>query len=63
MKAQYGEDNVFDLSLGNPVIDPPEEFYTELKRLADRPTSGMHRYIPNAGLPSARNAVATQLSR
>ena len=63
LKAQYGEDNVFDLSLGNPVIDPPEEFYTELKRLADRPTSGMHRYMPNAGLPSARNAVATQLSR
>ena len=63
LKAQYGEDDVFDLSLGNPVIDPPEEFYTELKRLADRPTSGMHRYMPNAGLPSARNAVATQLSR
>ncbi|MCL0105263.1 pyridoxal phosphate-dependent aminotransferase [Dehalococcoidia bacterium] len=62
LKAQYGEDNVFDLSLGNPVIDPPNEFYTELKRLADRPTSGMHRYMPNAGLPSARNAVATQLS-
>ena len=62
LKAQYGEDNVFDLSLGNPVIDPPDEFYTELKRLADRPTSGMHRYMPNAGLPSARNAVATQLS-
>ena len=63
LKAQYGEANVFDLSLGNPVIDPPDEFYAELKRLAESPTSGMHRYMPNAGLASARTAVAAQLSK
>ena len=27
---QYGDDNVFDLSLGNPVVEPPEEFRREL---------------------------------
>ena len=26
LKAQYGEDKVFDLSLGNPVVEPPAEF-------------------------------------
>ena len=62
LKSQYGDENVFDLSLGNPVIDPPEEFYTELKRLANNPTTGMHRYMPNAGLNSARQAVAAQLA-
>ena len=25
LKQEYGEENVFDLSLGNPVMEPPEE--------------------------------------
>ena len=33
LKQPYGEENVFDLSLGNPVMDSPIEFYRELKRL------------------------------
>ena len=28
LKQQYGEENVFDLSLGNPVMDPPCLLYT-----------------------------------
>ena len=62
LKQQYGEDNVFDLSLGNPVVSPPQEFFRELKRIADKPITGMHRYMPNAGLPATRAAVADQLS-
>ena len=62
LKQQYGEDNVFDLSLGNPVVSPPQEFFRELKRIADEPIKGMHRYMPNAGLPATRAAVADQLS-
>ena len=31
LKAQYGEDKVFDLSLGNPVVEPPQEFHDEAK--------------------------------
>ena len=26
LKRELGEENVFDLSLGNPVMEPPEEF-------------------------------------
>ena len=62
LKAQYGEDNVFDLSLGNPVVEPPEEFHRELRRLADHPIKGMHRYMPNAGYPETRQAVAEGLA-
>lgn len=62
LKRQYGEENVFDLSLGNPVIDPPEEFFSKLKSIADNPISGMHRYMPNAGLLETREAVADQLA-
>ena len=61
LKQEHGEKNVFDLSLGNPVIDPPEEFFAELRKIADSPTKGMHRYMPNAGLQETRLAVANQL--
>ena len=30
LKQQYGAENVFDLSLGNPVMEPPVEFHREL---------------------------------
>ena len=62
LKQQYGEENVFDLALGNPVIDPPAEFYQELKKLTENPQPGMHRYMPNAGYPETRAAVAAQLT-
>ncbi len=61
LKRQYGEDNVFDLSLGNPIMEPPPEFFVELRRIAERPTPGMHRYMPNAGYVETRAAVAAQL--
>jgi hypothetical protein len=35
MKKQFGPENVYDLSLGNPVMEPPPEFKRELKRLAN----------------------------
>jgi aspartate aminotransferase len=62
LKQRYGEENVFDLSLGNPVIEPPDEFKLELRKLAGNPLPGMHRYMENAGYPETRAAVAEQLS-
>jgi aspartate aminotransferase len=62
LKQRYGEERVFDLSLGNPAMEPPVEFRRELKRLADKPLPGMHRYMENAGYAETRAAVAGQLS-
>ena len=62
LKAQYGDANVFDLSLGNPVVEPPPEFHEELRRLADSPIKGMHRYMPNNGYVETRQAVADDLA-
>lgn len=62
LKQKYGEENVFDLSLGNPVMEPPAQFYQELRRLAENPLPGMHRYMANAGYAETRAAVAAQLS-
>jgi len=63
LKQRYGAGNVFDLSLGNPIMEPPPEFHRELKKLAERPLPGMHRYMPNAGYAETRAAVAEQLSK
>ena len=62
LKRQYGEENVFDLSLGNPIMEPPAEFFEELRRLANDPEPGAHRYMPNAGYGWVRAAVAAQLA-
>ena len=43
LKQEYGEENVFDLSLGNPELDPPVEFFERLTLLANNPEPGMHR--------------------
>lgn len=61
LKQQHGDDKVFDLSLGNPIMEPPPEFHDVLRRLAQEPDSGMHRYMPNAGYVETRAAVAGQL--
>jgi len=63
MKKKYGAENVFDLSLGNPIMEPPPEFISELRRVVENPFPGMHGYMENAGYPETRAAVAEQLTR
>jgi len=62
LKKEFGESNVFDLSLGNPVMEPPEAFRQELRRWVNDLSPGMHRYMPNAGYPETRAAVAAHLT-
>lgn len=63
LKRQYGEDNIFDFSLGNPVMEPPPAFYAAVGRLLEHPPPGMHRYMPNVGYAETRAAVAAQLTK
>ena len=62
MKRERGDNNVFDLSLGNPVMEPPPEFIAEMRRLLDDLPAGSHRYMPNAGYTDTRAAVASALA-
>jgi aspartate aminotransferase len=63
LRAEHGADNVFDFSLGNPNLEPPERFDAVLKDLVLNPRPGMHGYMPNAGYPATRAAVAGYLSK
>jgi aspartate aminotransferase len=62
LKRERGEENVFDLSLGNPVAEPPAAFNAVLRRLVAEPGAGSHRYMPNAGYTETRAAVAAALA-
>ncbi len=62
LRKIHGEKNVFDFTLGNPAVEPPEAFRRELKRLAEDQVQGSHRYMSNAGYEETRRAVAEVLS-
>ncbi len=62
LKKEFGEDNVFDLSLGNPVMEPPEEVRKALIESAGDESLGLHRYMPNAGFADVRAVIAESLS-
>jgi aspartate aminotransferase len=62
MKAEYGAENVFDFSLGNPDVPPPAMFSKVLKELADNDKPGAHAYMPNGGYPYVRESLAHRLS-
>jgi aspartate aminotransferase len=62
LKKQYGPDKVFDFSLGNPDIDPPQAFRDTLIRLASGDTKGSHGYMTNSGFPFVREALAKKTS-
>jgi aspartate aminotransferase len=62
LKQEFGEENVFDLSLGNPVIEPPEEVRQALVDCARDESPGLHRYMPNAGFADVRAMIAESLS-
>ena len=62
MKEEYGPDNVFDFSLGNPNLEPPPRFNEILDDLVKDPAPGLHGYMPNAGYVETRQAVADYLN-
>ncbi len=61
LRKIHGAEKVFDLTLGNPILEPPAEFTHELLRIANDNAVGTHRYMPNAGYAETRAAVAKAL--
>ena len=64
LKKKYGAENVFDYSLGNPDIPAPEVVKTAMTDLAEHALDPFaFGYMPNAGLPEVRAALAAKLGR
>ena len=63
LKKQYGAENIFDFSIGNPSVAPPPEFREVLRKVAGDDISGVHGYMSNAGYLETREAVAAFLRR
>ncbi len=62
LKAIHGANKVFDFSIGNPNAPPPEIFKATLRSVAEADAFGLHAYMPNAGLPAARKAIAKRIA-
>ncbi|HHV71493.1 MAG TPA: pyridoxal phosphate-dependent aminotransferase [Clostridia bacterium] len=63
MRKELGPERVFDFTLGNPAFEPPELFKENLRKIAEHPIPGMHKYMSNAGYPETRKAIGDYLSK
>ncbi len=64
LKAQYGADNVYDFSLGNPDLPAPPEVGEALMNFAQKSSEPFaFGYMPNGGFPWLREKLAAHLSR
>ncbi len=64
MIAKYGEENVFDFSLGNPNVPAPKEIKEAIIDIVENVNPvKVHGYMTNAGFPETRKAVADNLNR
>lgn len=64
MKAKYGEDKVFDFSLGNPNVPAPIEVKEAIIDIIENEDPvKVHGYMNNAGFEGTRRAVADHLNR
>ena len=52
-KAEVGEENVFDYSIGNPSIPAPDAVRTRIEELLEEPAEQLHAYTMSPGLQSA----------
>ena len=63
LKLEHGDDKVFDLTIGNPLLEPPPEFFQTLRDFSDPSNARWHRYMPNAGFEDVRGSIATHLEK
>ena len=62
-KAEIGDENVFDFSLGNPSIPAPHQVHDAIIDLMELPPEQVHAYTPAQGAAGVRAAIADSLNR
>ena len=64
LRKKYGNDKVYDFSLGNPDVPAPAAVKTALKDIAEKADQPFALgYMPNAGYPDCRAKLGEYLTR
>lgn len=64
MAAEYGAENVYDFSLGNPNVPAPESVKQAIIDIMNEEESTMvHGYMSNAGFDDVREGIAASINR
>lgn len=59
LSAIHGIENVYDYSLGNPNVEPPEAIKQAIREILDEESPNMvHGYMNNSGYEDVREAIA-----
>ena len=60
----YGDENVFDYSIGNPNVEPPESIKKIINEILNEETPNyIHGYMNNSGYDDVRDDVSTFLNK
>ena len=64
MAAIYGQENIYNFTIGNPSVEPPAIVNETMKEILDRePPLALHGYPANAGHPEVRQHIAGYLNK
>ena len=61
MKSEFGPENVFDFSIGNPAAACPAGVRDALLATAHESSPALHGYMDSAGYRQVREAIADSL--
>lgn len=63
LAAIYGAENVYDFSLGNPSVEPPEEVKDAIIEILNTEGAmGIHGYMNNSGYEDVRKTIADSIN-
>ncbi|MGB8453974.1 MAG: pyridoxal phosphate-dependent aminotransferase [Anaerocolumna sp.] len=64
LAAIYGPENVFDFSLGNPSVEPPEAVKNAvIEVISEENANLVHGYMNNSGYEDVRSAIAGSINK
>lgn len=62
LREIYGNDNVYDFSLGNPNVEPPKEVKEAIIKILNKEDPCfVHGYMSNSGYEDVREKIANKI--
>ena len=64
MAQIYGEENVYDFSIGNPNVEPPSEIKDIICQIvSEESPNSIHAYMNNSGYEEVREKIASNINK